>query len=107
LTLGLAVETAAADATTKKNAFKNAIKCGLEQLHMLSNRYVALSSDDPVISIAPTAAATTRDLTETPVVVTPAPQSSFWSQHGSEIIVGVIVAVASAVATYYAMKAVK
>lgn len=31
---------------------------------------------------------------------------TFWDDHGAEIIVGVITAVLSAVATYYAMRAV-
>jgi hypothetical protein len=34
------------------------------------------------------------------------PQPSFWSQYGGEIMVGVITAVVSAVATYFAMRAV-
>lgn len=37
----------------------------------------------------------------------PEPEPTFWENYGGEILVGVITAVASAVATYFAMRAVE
>lgn len=74
----------------------------------MTQRYVlGLGAD----TISNTPAVTTREIAAPAADVVPVtvvdPPGGFWSQYGGEITVGVITAVVSAVATYFAMRAVQ